>query len=267
MTGFESVVEEAAIQWFRELGYEYKPGIDLAPDGASPERTSYAQTVLEGRLRAALPRFNRRLLAETREEVLRRATRLTSPSLEENNLAFHRMLTKGIEVQVRRDGGGMRGDLGWLVDFDEPDNNDWLVVNQFTVIEGKYNRRPDVMVFLNGLPIALFELKNPEDTNAHLRAAWNQFHTYKTQIPSLFHHNELVVISDGAEAKVGSLTAGLERFAPWRTVEGTNLAPEGVPKLEVLIKGLFDKRRLLDYLRRHNQDTYLSIIGRLSLRK
>jgi type I restriction enzyme R subunit len=248
MSNFESVVEQAAIEWLKALGYDYVHGLVIAPDGSVPERKAWADTVLVGRLRDALGRINPTLPGDVLDEVARRVARVDTLSVEENNLAFHRMLTKGVDVQVKR-GGTLRGEQAWLVDFDEPDNNDWLVVNQFTVIEGKYTRRPDVVVFLNGLPLAVVELKNPEDEKATLKGAWNQLQTYKEQIPGLFATNELLVVSDGVEAKVGSLTAGFERFGPWRTVDGNGLAPDGAPRLQVLLEGLFEKRRLLDYVR------------------
>lgn len=248
MSQFESVVEQAAIEWFESLGYAYAHGVEIAHDGPSPARESYRSVILEGRFRAALQRINPDLPDDTLEGVARKILRPESPSLDENNHAFHRHLTKGIEVQVRRD-DGIRGDLAWLVDFEDPENNDWLVVSQFTVVEGDNNRRPDLVVFLNGLPVAVIELKNPEDPNATLQTAWNQIQTYKAQIPSLFNTNEIVVISDGTEARVGSLTAGMEWFGPWRTVDGEELAPDATPQLKVAIQGLFEKRRLLDYLR------------------
>lgn len=248
MSCSESVVEDAAIEWFRGLGYSYLPGPEIAPDGAAPERASYSTVILEARLRTSLARLNPHLDADTVDEVFRRLQRLDGPSLDENNLGFHRLLTKGVEVQVRRD-GAVRGDLARLVDFGDPDANDWLIVNQFTVVEGGNKRRPDMVVFLNGLSIAVVELKNPEDENATLKSAWNQIQTYKAQIPSLFTANEIVVISDGSKARVGSLTAGLEWFGRWRTVDGTELAPTATPELEVAIAGLFERQRLLDYLR------------------
>jgi len=248
MAGFESVVEEAAIQWFEALGYAYVNGGDIAPDSMSPERADYGAVLLEGRLRSALARINPHLGSDTLDDVTRKLGRLDSPSLEENNLAFHRMLTKGIEVQVRTD-DGLRGDLAWLVDFEHPDNNDWLIVNQLTVIEGKHNRRPDLVAYLNGFPFAVIELKNPEDENATLTSAWNQLQTYKAHIPALFNSNEILVVSDGAEAKIGSLTAGMEWFGAWRTVDGSEMAADAVPQLQVLIEGVFEKHRLLDYLR------------------
>ena len=248
MTLFESDVEEAVIEYFKGLGYEYAYGLDIAPDGISPEREKWSDVILEERFRDALTRINGHLGEDTLDSVARQVLLPPSPSLEENNHTFHQMLTKGVEVQVRKD-GAIRGDLAWLIDFDNPDNNDWLVVNQFTVVEDKYNRRPDVVVFVNGLPLAVIELKNPEDPNATLHSAWNQLQTYKSQISSLFYTNEILVISDGTEAQMGSLTAGMEWFGPWKTVDGRELAPSAVPQVEVLIEGLFEKNRLLDYCR------------------
>jgi len=244
----ESTVESAAIEYLTDLGYAYVYGPDLAPDGASPERSSWQDVILAGRFRSALARINPRLDGDTLDAVARVVLRPESPSLLENNVSFQRLLTRGVDVQVRED-GSPRGDQAWLVDFAQPERNDWLVVNQFTVVQGNYNRRPDMVVFVNGLPIAVIELKNPEDTNATIGVAWNKLRNYMEQIPALFDTNELLVISDGTEAKVGSLTAGLERFGPWRTVDGSCLAPDGAPKLEVLLTGLFEKRRLLDYIR------------------
>lgn len=243
----ESDVEDAAIEWLKDLGYAYTPGPILAPDGASPERASYASVILKGRLRSALARINPHLPGDALDEVARTVLRLDSPAVEENNLAFHRLLAKGVEVQVSRE-DGVRGDIGCLVDFDSPDKNDWLVVNQFTVIDGKQNKRPDVIVFLNGLPVAVLELKNPQAEQATLASAWNQLQTYKNKIPALFNTNEVLVISDGSKARVGSLTAGFSRFGPWRTVDGAE-PDAGQPELQVLLEGLFEKRRFLEYLK------------------
>ena len=253
MTLNESLVEQAAIEWFQSLGYSYAFGPDIAFDGISPERTDYRDVVLYNRFNSALSRINPHLEADTLDEVVRVVTRQHTPSLDEQNTSFRRWLTNGVDVQVRsfggEQGGGVRGDLAWLVDFENPDNNDWLVVNQFTVIEGKYNRRPDLVVFLNGLPMAVIELKNPQDEAATLESAWNQLQTYKSQIPTLFGTNEILVISDGTKAQVGSLTAGLEWFGPWRSTDGVELAPLSAPRLRILIEGLFEKHRFLDYLR------------------
>ncbi len=244
----EAEVEAAAIEYLTDLDYDYVFGPVLAPDGASPERASYGDVVLVDRLRRALGKVNPQLDAETLDGVARRIQRRESLDLIENNVAFRGHLTRGIDVQIRKD-GQLRGELAWLVDFERPERNDWLVVNQFTIVQGREHRRPDLVVFLNGLPIAVIELKNPEDPNATLQGAWNQLQTYKEQVPALFDTNELLIVSDGTEAKVGSLTAGYERFGPWRTVDGLQLAPLSAPKLDVLIAGLFEKRRLLDYLR------------------
>jgi len=243
----EAEVEAAAIGWLKDLGYAHVPGGDLAPDGPAPERGTWDTVILKGRLRATLARLNPTLEPDTIDEVVRRVTRPVSPSVEENNHQFHRWLTKGVQVQVRRD-GQVRGDLARLVDWDDVDANDWLVVDQMTVVEGQHNRRPDLVVFLNGLPIAVIELKNPANENATLKSAWNQLQTYKSQIPCLFHTNEILVLSDGGEAKVGSLTAGYEWFSAWRTIDGVDPAPSSAPQLAVLLKGLFDRERLLDYL-------------------
>lgn len=244
----ESVVEASAIYWLQELGYSHVNGLTLAHDGPAPERSSYRDVILIQRFRDALQRINPKLPAACLKDVEQRVIRLESPSIEENNHTFQQWLSHGMEVSIQTD-LGPRGDIAWLVDFEHPEQNDWLVVDQFTVVEGKHNRRPDLVVFLNGLPIGVLELKNPETESATLKSAWNQLQTYKAQIPSLFATNEILVISDGIDAKVGSLTAGFKRFGPWRTVDGQELAPERVPKLEVLIKGLFEPRRLLDYIR------------------
>ena len=223
----ESVVEEATLDWFRELGYETLHGPDIAPDEPNAERTSYADVVLVDRLRSALARLNPGVPAEILEEAALKVSRTETPSLTENNRSFHRMLTEGVDVEYRDSeaGGRIFYDKVRLVDFDHPDNNDWLALNQLTIIEGDHNRRPDVVVFVNGLPLALMELKNPTDENATLRGAYNQIQTYKQEIPSLFPFNEVLVISDGVEARVGTLTANPEWFLPWKTIEGTRTLP------------------------------------------
>ncbi len=245
----ESVVEEATLDWFSELGYQTLHGPNIAPDGPDAERTSYADVVLMGRLRSALARLNSGVPDEILEETTLKISRTESPSLVENNRRFHRMLTEGVDVEYRAEDGRIVYDKVRLVDFDSPDNNDWLALNQFTVIEGDHNRRPDVVVFVNGLPLGLMELKNPADENATLRGAYNQLQTYKAEIPSLFPFNEVLVISDGVAARVGTLTANWEWFLPWRTVEGEDLAPQSIPELEVVTRGVFEKRRFLDLIR------------------
>ena len=181
--------------------------------------------------------------------MIGKVTRTETPSLVENNRRFHKLLTDGVDVEYRRPDGSIAGDKVWLIDFDSPERNDWLAVNQFTVVENKHNRRADIVVFVNGLPLAVIELKNAGDENATIRGAFNQLQTYKNDIPGLFATNELLVISDGLEARVGTLTADWERFMPWRTTDGETVAPKGTLELEVLLKGVFPKDRLLDLAR------------------
>ncbi len=244
----ESTVEEAALSWFDELGYQIRHGSQIAPGEAAAERDSFGDVVLVGRLRDAIDRFNPNIPAETRDEALRKVLRPDSPSLVGTNRAFHRMLRDGVEVEYQRDDGSIAGDGVRLIDFDHPTNNDWLVVNQFTVIEGQHNRRPDIVVFINGLPLSVIELKNAADEDATIWSAWNQLQTYKQDIPSLFSFNEVLLISDGLEARIGSLTANTEWFKVWRTIEGDKDAPASRPELDVLLRGVFDHTRFLQLL-------------------
>ncbi|MGB8414366.1 MAG: type I restriction endonuclease subunit R [Candidatus Binatus sp.] len=245
----ESEVEDAALSWFETLGYAVKHGPDIASDGLFKERADYSEVILSKRLRDALALLNPDVSADAQNDAFRKVTRPSHPSLISNNRSFHSMLANGVEVEYRRGDGSIRGASVRLIDFDDPDANDWLVVNQFTVEEGQHNRRPDMVVFVNGLPLAVIELKNPADENATMWSAFKQFQTYKDQIPSLFHFNEALVISDGLESRIGSLTAEHGRFMRWRTVDGRELAPDTKPQLEVLIPGVFERRRFLDLIR------------------
>ena len=244
----ESTVEEAALEILDGLGYTILHGPEIAPGELLAERTEYSEVVFVGRLQQALARINPRVPAEAIEEAVRKILSIQVPNLEESNRRFQRFLTDGINVEYRAD-DRIVYDLVKLFDFDDPDNNDWLAVNQFTVIENKNNRRPDVVIFLNGLPLAVFELKNLADENATIRDAFKQFQTYKQDIPSLFPYNELLVISDGIQARTGTITSGWERFMPWRTIAGDKIAPKGSLEQEVLIRGIFEKRRFLDLVR------------------
>ncbi|HYE37088.1 type I restriction endonuclease subunit R [Methylocaldum sp.] len=244
----ESVVEEAALTWFESLGYTILHGPDIAPGEPAAERDSYAQVLLEGRLREALARLNPQLPASARDEALRKLKHLEAPGLLANNRALHRYLIEGVPVEYPAE-GRIVGDHARLFDFDAPERNDWLAVNQFTVVEGQHNRRPDLVVFVNGLPLAVIELKNAADENASLWAAFNQLQTYKAQIPALFVYNAALMISDGLQARLGSLTADRERFGPWRTIEGEAPAPAKLTELEVLVRGVFEPRRFLDLIR------------------
>ena len=245
----EAQVEIVTVDYFRGLGYEYIHGPFIAPDSEAPERSDYGQVVLTRRLLDAMARINPDVPDEAIEDALRQVTRTDSPSLIVNNRAFHRMLTDGVDVSWRENGAERHGKV-WLVERDPAklDDNEFLVVNQFTVIEDKRNRRPDVVVFINGLPLGVIELKNPTEEKVTLRHAFNQLQTYKADIPSLFVFNEALVISDGYGARAGTLTSGWDRFQPWRTIKGDTLAPKGSVQLEVLIKGIFERQRFLDYV-------------------
>ena len=235
----ESVVEDAALDWLKALGYTILHGPEIAAGEPCAERTdaNYRDVILEQRLRKALERLNPTLPPEAIEDAYRRLTRGDEPSLVTRNHALHQRLVDGVTVEYTRPDGSIGGAQVRVFDFDNPENNDWVAVNQFTVVEGQNNRRPDVLIFVNGLPIALMELKNPADENATIWSAFQQIQTYKAQIPSLFTYNELLIISDGMEARVGSLTADTERFMPWRTIEGEELAPAGMVQLQVVIRG------------------------------
>ncbi len=244
----ESVVEEAALEWLRKLGWTTLNGVDIAPDAASAERADYGQVVLAGRLRAALARLNPQLPAEAIEDAFRKLNQPQGSTLEARNRALHRLLVDGVTVEYRTAEGSIRGAQARVLDFDEPDNNDFLAVNQFTVTENKHNRRLDVALFVNGLPLAFIELKNAADENATIWSAFQQLQTYKAELPTLFAFNALLVISDGLEARIGTLTGGREWFKPWRTITGEAEAPKTAVELQVMLEGVFDKRRLLDLI-------------------
>jgi type I restriction enzyme R subunit len=245
----ESIVEESALSWFSELSYSVAHAPHLAPGEIATERNSFADVVLVSRLRDAIARLNHAIPNEAREEALRKVLRHDAPSLVGNNRAFHRMLRDSVSVEYRRDDGSIAGDHVRLIDFDNPDANDWLAVNQFTVIEGQNNRRPDIVVFVNGLALGIIELKIPEDTDKWFGLAYNQIQTYKQEIPWLMHYNEVMIVSDGLEARIGSLTANREWFKVWRTIEGEFDAPATALELETLVRGVFEKRRFLDLIR------------------
>lgn len=249
----ESVVEEAALAWLAEQGWQVAYGIDASPDGKAPERAANSDVILAARLAAAVDRLNPHIPADARADAIRKVLAVEMPSQVEENRRLHRLIVEGVPVEYRAADGGIRGDRVRLVDFSEPgrglDMNDWLAINQFTVIERGHTRRPDVVLFLNGLPIAVVELKNPGDENATVTGAYNQLQTYKREIGSLFRTNALLIASDGMTARIGSLTADEERFMPWRTVDGEDIAPKGLPELEVMIAGVLDRQRLLMLIR------------------
>jgi type I restriction enzyme R subunit len=245
----EEQLEQEALEWLREIGYQHRFGPDIAPDGEAPERQSYRDVVLASRLQEAIARLNPQVPAAAREEAVQQVLRLDHPVQLSANREFHRLLVNGVPVEYPQ-GGETRGDLVRLIDFAHPDGNDWLAVNQFTVQGARHNRRPDIVLFINGLPLAVIELKNPADENADIGKAFDQLQTYREQIPDLFRYNEILVISDGSEARMGSLSSSIERFMAWRSIDGETLDPLGrFNELETMIRGIFDPVRLLDYLR------------------
>ncbi len=244
----ENTVEEAALEYFRQLGYKTMWGPGIAPDGEAPERANWEDVLLRDRLREALERINPAFSAGVIDKALVILDRAESQNPLAENQRLHRLITQGVPVEHRLADGSIRTSLLWLIDFENPENNDWLAVNQFTVIENGKNRRPDVLVFINGLPLALLELKNPGSENATLRGAWNQIQTYRNDIPSIFTPNAVSIISDGTSASMGSFTAGWEHYAPWKTIDGREVVTD-LPALEILIKGVFDQERFLDIIR------------------
>jgi type I restriction enzyme, R subunit len=244
----EAIVEDAALDYLRSLGYQTLPGPVIAEDGSAPERSSYEQVVLLGRLRDVTVRINPDLPAAVIDEAIRILLRPESQNVLAENERFHRLLIDGVPVEHRLTDGSIRTSLVWLIAWDDPAANDWLAVNQFTVVEAGRHRRPDVVVFVNGLPLGLLELKNPGDENATLRGAWNQIQTYRHDIPSIFVPNAITVVSDGTSASMGSFTAGWEHYAPWKTIDGREVVTN-LPALEVLMRGVFDQRRFLDLVR------------------
>lgn len=244
----ESQIEDFAIQLFEQLGYKSLYGPDIAPDGLAAQRASFEDVVLKETLRNAVRRINCDLPSEVCDDAVNEVLRIASPDLLANNEQFHRMLTEGISVSVHHD-GGERGELVWLIDFENPLNNEFTVVNQYTIIENGRNKRPDLILFVNGLPLVVIELKNAASEDATLQSAFRQIETYKDAIPSLFTYNALIVISDGLEARAGSLSAGFSRMMAWKSADGKAEASHLVSQLEVLIQGMLNKETLLDLVR------------------
>jgi len=244
----ESAIEDLAISLLEKQGYQYIYAPDIAPDSETAERSSFEDVLLLEHLKKAVGRINPTIPADVREDAVKQIQRLNSPELIANNEAFHRMLTEGIKVSYHKDGAD-RGDLVWLIDFKNPDNNEFLVSNQFTVIENEVNKRPDAILFVNGLPLVVIELKNPTDENATVKSAFKQLQTYKQTIPGLFTYNGFMVVSDGLEAKAGSLSAGYSRFMAWKSSDGKTVASPRIGQMETLINGMLNKKTLLDVIR------------------
>ncbi len=244
----EAAVELALLEQLQGLGYSVEQEENIGPDGHRPERDSHDVVVLKKRLEDAVALLNPGMPLDARQDAIRKVMQSELPSMLEENRRIHKLMTEGVDVEYYADDGTLTAGKVSLINFERPEQNDWLVVSQFVVIAGQYNRRPDVVVFVNGLPLGVIELKAPGSGNATLVGAFNQLQTYKKQIPALFNTNALLVTSDGITARVGSLSADLERFMPWRTTDGKDIAPKGAPELSTLIEGVFEQRRLLDML-------------------
>lgn len=245
----EDRLEQEMLTLLTEMGYTHVYGPTIAWDGEAPERSNYQDILLIERLRRAINQLNSEIPPEAREDALQQVRDLNTPVLLSANRRFHYFLVNGVPVQYQKD-GETRGDFVRLIDFEIPSNNEWLAVNQFSIKGEKHTRRPDILLFINGLPLVLIELKNSADLSADIGKAFNQIQTYKEQIPDIFQYNEVLVISDGSEARMGSLSANMERFMSWRTIDGVTLDPLGpFGELETLTRGILTPEYFLDYLR------------------
>jgi len=244
----ESHIEQAALDILGNMGYETLFGPDIAPGGRIPERESYKDVVLKERLERGINRLNPSIPEDAQEEAIKKILRTYSPYLIENNKEFHRYLVNGVPVEYRKD-DRIKNDILKIINFENPQTNEFLAVNQFTVVENEYNRRPDIVLFINGLPLVVIELKNPADVKTTIWTAFNKLQTYKQEIPSLFTYNEALIVSDGTEARAGALTSNKEWFLPWKTIDGEILVLKTEPQLKVLLRGMLDKARLLDIVK------------------
>jgi type I restriction enzyme R subunit len=243
----ENEIEEIALSYLQGLGYTYQLGTIISPDGEHPER-QYNEVVLVTRLRDAIDKLNPNISQDAKEDALKKVLRTESPNALINNENFHRYLTDGVDVEMRTE-NGIRGEKIYIVDFENPENNEFLAINQFTVVEGNQNKRPDIILFVNGLPLVVIELKNAVDENANLKSAFNQLQTYKQAIPSLFTYNSLLIISDGWDARCGTITSDYGRFMTWKTKDGQTTADHLQPQMEVMFHGMLNKHTLLDLIR------------------
>jgi type I restriction enzyme R subunit len=245
----EDQLEQETLGWLGSVGYTHLYGPDIAFDGSAPERSDYRQVLLFERFRVAINHLNPNIPLAARDDALKQVADLGIPALLSANRQFHKFLVSGVPVEYQQD-GETRGDFVRLIDWAEPSNNEWLAINQFSIKGAHHTRRPDIILFVNGLPLVLLELKNPADENADIWKAYDQIQTYKEQISDVFQYNEVLVISDGSEARLGSLSSNAERFMQWRTIDGVTLDPLGqFNELETLIRGVLAPAYLLDYLR------------------
>lgn len=244
----ESHIEEFALEELAKLGWGYAYGPDISPEGASPARSSFEDVVLADKFRSAVSKINPHIPADALEQAVQKVIRIYSPDLLHNNETFHELLIEKVRIPYQQDGFERSHEIA-LVDFENPLNNDFLAVNQFTIVQNNQNKRPDVILYVNGLPLVVIELKNPAEDNATIGSAFDQIQTYKAVIPALFTYNEICVISDGLECKAGSLSAGEGRFVPWKSLDGNKDSSRFTPQLETLIKGMLNPVTLLDIIR------------------
>lgn len=261
----EDHIEQIVIQEFIDLGYTYVNGADISPEGVSQER-QFDEVVLKQRLQSAISKLNPNVPYEAQEEAVKKLLRTNGPNLFQNNYDVHKYLTDGVDVEYRK-GDRIAGDKVWLIDYENPSNNEYLVVNQFTIIENNVNKRPDIILFINGLPLVVIELKNATDEKATTNSAFNQLQTYKQAIPSLFLYNALLIVSDGWDALYGSLTSPKQFFVPWKSIDGKMVADENMPQMEVMIKGMLNKQVLPDLIRHYilfhkNKEEIIKIVPR-----
>lgn len=244
----ESIIEKFTIELLEKQGYQYIYAPDIAPDSDVPQRQSFEDVILVDKVKEAIDRINPKIPSDSRGDALKQILRLNSLDLITNNETFHRMITEGIKIIFQKDGNA-RGDLVRLIDFENINNNEFIVANQFTVIENQINKRPDLILFINGLPLVVIELKNPADENTTIHSAFKQLQTYKQEIPSLFKYNGFLIISDGLEAKAGTISSDISRFMTWKTSDGKTEASNLISQMETLIKGMLNKKTLLDLIR------------------
>ncbi len=260
----EESLEQVAIEWFKELDYEYYYGPEIAPDTQNPLREDYKDVFLTRKLRESLQRINKHIPREVIEEAIKKIKHPTTQSIIQNNKQFHKYISDGLDVEYKRKDGSIKGEKVYLFDIQNINNNTFTIVNQFTIIENA-NRRPDIIVFVNGIPLVLFELKNPVCENTDIYKAFNQIQTYKKEIPSIFNYNSFTIISDGISARAGTITANFDRFMQWKSIDGEKIAPQ-FEQLETQIKGMFEKNRFLDIIThfvlfQENKKTIIKILG------
>ncbi|HZJ78908.1 MAG TPA: type I restriction endonuclease subunit R [Clostridia bacterium] len=247
----ENHLEQAVMEWFQDLGYQTLYGPDISPGGSFAERESFGDVVLYGRLHSALKRINRQYSERVIDELVKKITRQQSLSISQNNAAFQKIITDGIDVEIRQKGGGVKTEKAYIFDLSDIENNEFIAINQYTIIENGKERRPDVVVFINGLPLAVLELKNASNEDVGIVEGFNQLQTYKADIPTIFNYNAFLITSDGINAKVGTISSDFDRFMFWRTVDGNGEAPSTTPQLKVMLQGMMDKKRILEIVTKY----------------